>query len=76
VGTGCKALPLDNPARIAEDYAVLDSQLNGRLIFGVGHNQERPDHHVEACDSHARELCAEPAPQGQIACASWCTTGS
>lgn len=36
IGTGVKALPLDNPARVTEDYAVLDLQLNGRLIFGVG----------------------------------------
>jgi len=40
VGTGCKALPLDNPARIAEDYAVLDLQLNGRLIFGVSPGEQ------------------------------------
>src|SRR5262249_58766003 len=35
-----KALPLDNPAHVAEDYAILDLQLNGRLIFGVGPGEQ------------------------------------
>lgn len=36
IGTGVKALSLDNPARVAEDYAVIDLLSNGGLIFGVG----------------------------------------
>jgi alkanesulfonate monooxygenase SsuD/methylene tetrahydromethanopterin reductase-like flavin-dependent oxidoreductase (luciferase family) len=38
-----KALPLDNPAHVAEDYAVLDLQLNGRLIFGVGPGEKEQE---------------------------------
>ncbi len=36
LGTAGKALPLQHPARIAEEYAVLDLLSNGRLIAGVG----------------------------------------
>ena len=36
LGPAAKALALDNPARVAEDYAVLDLLSNGRLLVGVG----------------------------------------
>jgi hypothetical protein len=34
-------------------------KLNQPLILRYLDNQGRPDHQVNACDTHARELCAE-----------------
>ena len=36
LGTGVTLLPLNNPIRTAEEYAMLDVLSNGRLDFGVG----------------------------------------
>ncbi|WP_291689712.1 putative FMN-dependent luciferase-like monooxygenase [Bradyrhizobium sp.] len=36
LGTGVITLPLEHPVRVAEDVAVLDLLLNGRLEVGVG----------------------------------------
>lgn len=36
VGTASKAITLDNPIRVAEDFAVLDLQSNGRAVLGAG----------------------------------------
>lgn len=36
LGTGVITLPLEQPVRVAEDVAVLDILLNGRLEVGVG----------------------------------------
>ncbi|WP_291699026.1 putative FMN-dependent luciferase-like monooxygenase [Bradyrhizobium sp.] len=36
LGTGVITLPLEHPVRVAEDVAVLDTLLNGRLEIGVG----------------------------------------
>ena len=36
LGTGVTLLPLSNPIRTAEEYAMLDVLSNGRLDFGVG----------------------------------------
>ena len=41
LGTAGKALPLQHPARTAEDYAVLDLLSNGRVIAGVGPGESR-----------------------------------
>ncbi|QGM47669.1 putative FMN-dependent luciferase-like monooxygenase [Methylocystis heyeri] len=36
LGTGIVTLPLENPVRVAEDAAVLDSLSGGRLELGIG----------------------------------------
>lgn len=36
LGTAVSVLPLENPLRKAEDYAMLDILSGGRLNFGVG----------------------------------------
>ncbi|MBI3758975.1 MAG: LLM class flavin-dependent oxidoreductase, partial [Deltaproteobacteria bacterium] len=36
LGTGVTLLPLNNPIRIAEEYAMVDVLSDGRLDFGVG----------------------------------------
>jgi len=36
LGTGVITLPLEHPVRVAEDVAVLDALLDGRLEVGVG----------------------------------------
>ena len=36
IGSLISVLPLGNPIRIAEDYAMVDILSNGRLQFGVG----------------------------------------
>ena len=36
LGPAGKVLPLDHPIRVAEDFAVVDLQSNGRLLFCVG----------------------------------------
>jgi alkanesulfonate monooxygenase SsuD/methylene tetrahydromethanopterin reductase-like flavin-dependent oxidoreductase (luciferase family) len=36
LGTALSVLPLENPLRKAEDFAMLDILSGGRLIFGVG----------------------------------------
>src|ERR671931_1351796 len=36
LGTGVTLLPLSNPIRVAEEYAMLDVLSEGRLDFGVG----------------------------------------
>lgn len=41
LGTAGRALPLQHPARAAEDYAVLDLLSNGRAIAGVGAGSAR-----------------------------------
>ncbi len=35
IGTAWKTLPLDDPIRVAEDFAVIDLMSNGRVILGV-----------------------------------------
>src|SRR5579871_1591495 len=36
LGTGVSLIPLHNPLRLAEEYAMLDVLSNGRLEYGVG----------------------------------------
>ncbi|MCP4035966.1 MAG: LLM class flavin-dependent oxidoreductase [bacterium] len=36
LGTGIVVLPLHNPIRVAEDFAMLDQMSGGRVEFGVG----------------------------------------
>ena len=36
LGTGIVVLPLNNPLRVAEDFAMLDQLSGGRVEFGVG----------------------------------------
>ena len=36
LGTGVSLVPLQNPLRLAEEYAMLDVLSNGRLEYGVG----------------------------------------
>lgn len=44
IGSGIALLPLQNPIRIAEEYAMLDCISNGRLEFGIGRGFQKTEY--------------------------------
>ncbi len=49
-GTGVTLLPLTNPVKTAEEYAMLDVLSNGRLDFGVGRGILRAEYDLFGID--------------------------
>ena len=57
VGTGVTLLPLNNPVRIAEEYAMLDVLSGGRLDFGIGRGVLKAEYElfdIDEAESQAR----------------------
>lgn len=50
LGTGVTLLPLNNPIRTAEEYAMLDVLSNGRLDFGVGRGVLKAEYELFGID--------------------------
>jgi alkanesulfonate monooxygenase SsuD/methylene tetrahydromethanopterin reductase-like flavin-dependent oxidoreductase (luciferase family) len=50
LGTGVTLLPLSNPIRTAEEYAMLDVLSNGRLDFGVGRGVLKTEYELFGID--------------------------
>jgi alkanal monooxygenase alpha chain len=60
VGTAINVLPLEHPARVAEEVALLDHLSGGRFILGVGRGAFRKDYQVFGGDmTRNREMIAE-----------------
>lgn len=57
LGTGVTLLPLSNPIRIAEEYAMLDVLSDGRLDFGIGRGVLKAEYelfNIAESESHGR----------------------
>ena len=57
LGTGVTLLPLSNPIRTAEEYAMLDVLSDGRLDFGVGRGVLKAEYElfdIDEAESHGR----------------------
>lgn len=64
LGTSVVSLPLENPIRLAEDFAVLDSIAGGRARLGVGSGDDKPAFEIFDVDFHARQgLASERLPK-------------
>jgi alkanesulfonate monooxygenase SsuD/methylene tetrahydromethanopterin reductase-like flavin-dependent oxidoreductase (luciferase family) len=50
LGTGVSLVPLHNPLRLAEEYAMLDVLSNGRLEYGVGRGFLNYAYHLMGID--------------------------
>lgn len=60
LGTGIVVLPLHNPVRVAEDYAMLDQLSGGRLEFGIGRGYQPVEFEGFGVDqTRSRELFDE-----------------
>lgn len=57
LGTGVTLLPLSNPIRTAEEYAMLDVLSDGRLDFGIGRGVLKAEYElfdINEAESHGR----------------------
>ena len=57
VGTGVTLLPLSNPVRLAEEYAMVDVLSGGRLDFGIGRGVLKAEYElfdIDESESHGR----------------------
>jgi alkanesulfonate monooxygenase SsuD/methylene tetrahydromethanopterin reductase-like flavin-dependent oxidoreductase (luciferase family) len=61
LGCSVSLLPLNNPVRTAEDYAMADVLSHGRLDFGVGRGLFKYDYDISNIPmSESRERFGEP----------------
>ncbi len=57
LGTGVTLLPLSNPVRLAEEYAMVDVLSDGRLDFGIGRGVLKAEYElfdIDEAESHGR----------------------
>jgi alkanesulfonate monooxygenase SsuD/methylene tetrahydromethanopterin reductase-like flavin-dependent oxidoreductase (luciferase family) len=57
LGTGVTLLPLSNPVRLAEEYAMVDVLSGGRLDFGIGRGVLKAEYElfdINEAESHGR----------------------
>lgn len=60
LGTGVVVLPLHNPVRVAEDFAMLDNLSGGRVELGVGRGYQPTEFAGFGVDqAHSREIFDE-----------------
>lgn len=58
LGTAIVVLPLNNPIRVAEEYAFLDHLSGGRLEFGVGRGYQPTEFNALAWTRPCRAACS------------------
>jgi natural product biosynthesis luciferase-like monooxygenase protein len=50
IGSGICLIPLQDPIRVAEEYAMLDCLSGGRLEFGIGRGFQKMEYDAFECD--------------------------